>query len=144
MSRMDPQMRLQKAMEFAIKLIPAAAIATQTCMQMGVMFSFPRFVINMAKMADIEWMDEVFYDPEFQMQMAEMMMRAPGLAGSKGVITGQGGAGPLTQGSAMQNLQPGPPAHGVGPAPTPQQTNNRGAQMGATGSQGQLPTNLTY
>jgi len=144
MSRMDPQMRLQKAMEFAVKLIPAAAVAAQTCMQMGVMFSFPRFVIKMAKMADIEWMDEVFYDPEFQMQIAEMMMRAPGLAGSKGVITGRGGAGPLTQGSVIQNLQTGPPAHGVGPVPTPQQTNNQSAQDGANQGQGQLPVRPAY
>ena len=144
MSRMDPQMRLQRAMEFAIKLIPAAAVAAQTCMQMGVMFSFPRFVVRMAKEAGIEWMDEVFFDPEFQMQMAEMMMRTPGMGGSKGVVTGQGGAGPLTMPGVQQNTQMGPPAHGVGGTPTPQQINNQGAQTGANQGQGDLPVRPAF
>lgn len=144
MSRMDPQMRLQRAMEFAVKLIPAAATATQICMQMGVPFSFPRFVVKMAKEAGIEWMDEVFLDPEFQMQMAQMMMATPGMQGSQGVVTGQGQAGPLTMPGVQQNLNTGPPAHGVGGSPTPQQINNQGAQQGANQGQGDLPVRPTY
>ena len=141
MSRMDPQMRLQRAMEFAVKLIPAAATAAQICMQMGVPFSFPRFVTRMAREAGIEWMDEVFLDPEFQMQMAEMMMRTPGMEGSQGTMTGQGSASP---GAVQQNINMGPPAHGVGPVPTPQQMNNQGAQQGANQGQGDLPVRPAY
>ena len=144
MSRMDPQRRLQQAMEFAVKLIPAAAVATQTCMQMGVAFSFPRFVIRMAKEAGIEWMDEVFFDPEFQMQMAQMMMMSPGMQNSKGVVTGRGGAGPLTMPGVQQNTQMGPPAHGVGGSPTPQQINNQDAQIGANQGQGELPVRPAF
>ena len=144
MSRMDPQMKLQRAMEFAVKLIPAAAVATQTCMQMGVPFSFPRFVMRMATEAGIEWMDEVFFDPEFQMQMAQMMLAAPAMQGSQGVITGQGQAGPLTMPGVQQNTQMGPPAHGVGDIPTPQQIGNQDAQRGADRGQGELPVRPAY
>lgn len=147
MSRMDPQRRLQQAMEFAIKLIPAAATATQVCMQMGVPFSFPRFVTRMAKEAGIEWLDEVFLDPEFQMQMAEMMMRTPGLAGSKGTMVGgqspnQPGMGSMP--AVQQNLNPGPPTRGVGASPTTQQTFNQEAQSGANSGQSNLPVRPTY
>jgi hypothetical protein len=90
MSRLDPAMKLARAMDFAVKIIPAAATAAQVCIQMGVPFSFAAFVIRMAKEADIEWMDEVFFDPNFQMQMAQLMMKTPGLEGSKGTLSPQG------------------------------------------------------
>lgn len=86
MSRMDPAMKLQKALIFASRVLPSAAAAAQVCMQMGVPFSFPRFVVRMAKEMEIEWIDEVFHDPEFQMQMLMMQNMTPGFQGSKGVL----------------------------------------------------------
>src|SRR5690606_29793008 len=53
MGRIDSERRLNQAMDFAVRLIPAAAQAAQTCMMMGVPFSFPRFVSRMAKEAGI-------------------------------------------------------------------------------------------
>lgn len=126
MSRLDPHLRLQRAMEFAIKIIPAAATAAQICMQMGVPFSFQKFVVRMAKEADIEWMDEVFLDPEFQMQMMQQVLMTPGLEGSKGKIQSNG------QPAAMAAV------------PSPQQRNNQQAQQGAVPSQRDLPTNEAY
>lgn len=89
MSRMDPQLRLQRMLEFATKVIPAAAAAAQTCMALGVPFSFPKFVQLMGEEMEIEWMDEVFFDPDFQMAMAETMMRSPSMATSKGQLMPQ-------------------------------------------------------
>jgi len=129
MSRLDPHLRLQRCMEFGIKMIPAAATAMQICMQMGIPFSFQKFVIRMAKEADIEWMDEVFYDPEFQMQMMETMMKTPGFQGSQGSVAGQ-----------MQNNQP----PGVAKVPTAASQPNRDAQAGSVESQSAMATNQAY
>lgn len=101
MSRVDPSQKLQKAMLFAGKVLPAAAQAAMVCQQMGVAFSFPKFVTNMAKDLEIEWMDEVFYDPEFQAQAMDVFNRLPSPEGSKGKMPGGG------MGAILQNGQPG-------------------------------------
>lgn len=132
MSRLDPAMRLQRAMEFAIKVLPAAAVAAQTCMAMGVMFSFQRFVVRLAKEAGIEWMDEVFYDPDFQMQMAMQMMQFPDIQRSQGQLRQGAGAG------VMQNGQPGNVAQVEPPSEA------RTAQVGANQGQGDLNVRPTY
>jgi hypothetical protein len=133
MGRVDSQRRLQQAMEFAVKLIPAAAQAAQTCMMMGVAFSFPRFVCRMAKEAGIKWMDEVFQDPEFQMRMAMVMMRGPQAEGSKGQVGGLAGI--------MQNGQPpGIPSMPGGP----DEQFNRQAQEGAAEGQADLPVRTAF
>lgn len=126
MSRLDPQLRLQRALEFAIKLIPAAATAAQICMQMGVPFSFQKFVIRMAKESNIEWMDEVFFDPNFQMQMMQQMMMTPGFEGSQGVI--------------QSNGQP----VNVASVPSIRKRGNQQQQQGAVRSQRDMPNNEVY
>jgi len=135
MGRLDPQMRLQRAMEFAIKLVPAAATAAQICMQMGIAFSFPRFLIRMAKEAGIEWMDEVFFDPDFQMQMAEMMMKAPAFQGSQSEGRNAGSPGAI-----QQNGQPANVAQVQGITPNL----NKTAQTGANAGQSNLMNNERY
>lgn len=136
MSRVDSQKRLAQAMEFAIKILPAAAQAAQTCAMMGVAFSFARFATLMAKEAGIKWMDQVFMDPEYQMQMMLMASRGPQLAGSKGQTAPGGGLAGL-----MQNGQP----PGVGAdQPNPQEQANSQAQEGANDSQAALPTKQGY
>lgn len=102
MSRMDPAMRLQKALMFAGKVLPAAAQAAMVCQQMGVMFSFSKFLTRMAKEMDIEWMDEVFYDPEFQAQVAGMQAKSPQPDNAKAQQSPGGGMGAI-----IQNGQPG-------------------------------------
>ena len=96
MGRKDGQSRFIEAMDFAVKILPAAVQAAQSMMLMGIPFNVKVFILKMAKDRGIDWMDEVFDDPEFQMKMAMMMMRAPGPQGSQGV--------PM---SMMQNGQPG-------------------------------------
>ena len=101
MSRMDPAMRLQKALLFAGKVLPAAAQAAMVCQQMGVPFSFSKFIIRMGKEMDLEWLDEVFYDPAFQTQMLNMMQSSPKPDNAK--PAGPGGG----MGAILQNGQPG-------------------------------------
>lgn len=102
MSRMDPAQRLQKALMFAGKVLPSAAQAAMVCQQMGVQFSFSKFVIRMAKELDIEWMDEVFYDPEFQAQLQALVAKTPqpNVAKAGGGNPGGGMAANLQNGQA--------------------------------------------
>lgn len=130
MSRLDPAQRLQRALEFAIKVIPAAATAAQTCLLMGVPFSFQAFIVRMAKEADIDWMDEVFFDPQFQMRAAQTMMKLPGIQGSQGQV-----ASPA---AIQQNGQPGNVA-AVQPGGLSAQ-----AQQGANPGQAGLPIRSGY
>lgn len=135
MGRVDSKTRLAKAIEFATKILPAAALAAQTCIQMGIGFSFPRFVIRMAKEAGIEWMDEIFMDPEFQQSMMMLMMRGPQMPESKGSIApGNSNAG------MMQNGQ----APNIGATQTPDQQQRSQAQEGANEGQAGLPVRSTY
>ncbi|MFH1741700.1 MAG: hypothetical protein ABIH23_22060 [bacterium] len=140
MSRLEPAMRLQRAMEFAVKLIPAAASATAVCMQMGIPFSFPAFVRRMAKEMEIEWIDEVFYDPEFQMQMAEIMLKTPAMEGSQGTTAPRQQPNAGLMGGMMQNGQPANIPN-VTPAIPPIQ---EVAQRGAVPAQENMPTNQPY
>lgn len=137
MARVDSQKRLAQAMEFSVKLIPAAAQAAQTCAMMGVAFSFSRFVTLMAKEAGIKWMDQVFMDPEYQMQMMQMMARGPQQAESKGQAAPGGGG----MAGIMQNGQP--PGVGAGPK-NPQEQANSDAQSGANDGQAALPSKQGY
>jgi len=101
MSRVDPNKRLQQAMIFASKVLPAAAQAAMVCQQMGVPFSFAKLVTRLAKELDIDWIDEVFFDEGFQAQVLDMFNKTPGPEGSKGQSPGGG------MGAILQNGQPG-------------------------------------
>ena len=103
MSRLDPNQRLQKALLFAAKVLPSAAQAAMVCQQMQVPFSFPAFVVRMAKELDLEWMDEVFYDPNFQAQMLQQMNAGPKPDNQKPGMSAPGGGMPAIQ----QNGQAG-------------------------------------
>jgi len=127
MSRQDPNDKYRRALEFAVKIIPAAAQAAMVAMQMGVAFSFPRFVIKMAEFAGIEWIDEVFQDPGLQQQMMVRAAMGPQMEGSKGQLGGglggvmQNGGAPNTAKVAGQGEQ-----------------QRAGAQQGANQSQAEL------
>ena len=140
MSRLDPATRLRRAMEFGIKLIPAAAQAAQVCMMMGFPFSFKAYIIRMAKEADIEWMDEVFEDPELQMQVVQAMMQTPGMQNSKGVA-----AGPAMPGGGMAGIRQNGQPPGVATTPSSgQQESHQQAQQGAVPAQQSSASNDTY
>jgi len=125
MSRLDPQTRSNRIMEFAIKVLPGAVMAAQSCMQMGVQFNLQKFLTNLAEELDIgDFMMDVFNDPEFQQKMEVMLQMGPQNAGK----AGGGGGGGLSPGGVMQ--QGGAPV-----AKTPAnigQENNMNAQAGVT------------
>jgi hypothetical protein len=128
MSRMDPAVRLQKALLFAAKVLPSAAQAAMVCQQMQVPFSFPVFVIRMAKELDLEWLDEVFYDPNFQAQMLAMMNSSPKPdnkkpygGGGMAAIQQNGQAGNVTMNSSDMRMGMGGASQDVQSGAQPQQ-----------------------
>jgi hypothetical protein len=103
MSRLDPNQRLQKALLFAAKVLPSAAQAAMVCQQMQVPFSFPAFAVRMAKELDLEWMDEVFYDPNFQAQMLQQMNAGPKPDNQKPMSAPGGGMAAIQQNGQAGN-----------------------------------------
>lgn len=151
MGRVDSQVRLKQALDFAVKVMPAAAAAAQSLMMLGIPFNVSKYILRMAEEVGITWMDEVFFDPEFQMMMAQMMARGPQPEGSKGLIgppnaglmgTPPGGMGPPGggMGAIMQNGQPA----SVGNVPSQQTEERRGQQAGAAAGQSQLPNRAMF
>lgn len=102
MGRKDSETRFREAIDFAVKILPAALQAAQSAAMLGIPFSPKIFVIKMAQERGIDWMDQVFADPEFQQQMILRMMAGPSPQTSQGIIQPQN---PLS--AIMQNGQPG-------------------------------------
>jgi len=130
MGRMDSKARFAQAMDFAVKILPAAAQAAQAMMTLGIAFSVKEFIIRAAKDAGIDWLDQVFYDPEFQQQMA-MRLAAESQAGPS-----KGQAQPKDM--SAQIAQNGQPANVAGGAPDMMTQIMQDEQMGA--NQGQMET----
>ena len=143
MGRKDPQARFQEALDFATKILPSVMSAATAAVQIGLPFSPKQFLLRMAKDRGIDWMDEVFYDPEFQEQMVAQMMQLPQVEGSQGtpgqpqtpnVGAGQGkrtqGQGPQTlMEQVLQNGQPGGVTNNPGPAKRERQEQQSGANQ---------------
>jgi hypothetical protein len=133
MGRVDSKVRLQQAMDLAQKILPAAMASAQVAMQLGIPFSAQAFILRMAKDAGIEWMDEVFYDPNFQMQLQQMQMMGPQMANSKG-----------TPNLNPQMQQNGQPANVMAGQPDQQQQFHQSAQEGANEGQMMLRKGMTH
>jgi hypothetical protein len=140
MGRRDSSTRFAQAMDFCVKILPSVMTAAQTSMMLGLPFSAKAMIVKMAKLAGIDWMDEVFADPELQMQMMAMMAMGPQMQDSKGQLGSQpppnggllgGGSGGL-MGEILQNGQPGSV---MGGAPSPSEDMNSGFQDGANAGQ---------
>jgi hypothetical protein len=84
LGRIDANTKLQRAMEFAIKVLPAVFNATMAAAQMGIAFNPIVFLEHMAEAQGVEWMEEVWYDPTFQQRLQLMMQLGPQMAPSKG------------------------------------------------------------
>lgn len=141
MGRRDSTTRFAQAMDFAVKLLPAVTAAAQAMLTMGLPFSAKAYLLRMAKYAGIDWLDEVFYDPEFQMQMQQMQMMGPQqekaqIGGSQQtVLTGPGLGQPDMMAQILQN---GQPANVMGSVPSPQTQMNASFQEGANPAQQML------
>jgi hypothetical protein len=137
MGRKDSQTRFMESMDFAVKILPAATQAAQTMLMMGIPFDVKMFIMNMARDRGIEWMDEVWYDPMFQMKMAMQMMQSPQPEGSKGEA--RPNANPMA--AIMQNGQPG---QAMGGTPDSEGQMRSDFQSGANDSQRQLKQGAGY
>lgn len=104
MGRKDSEAQFLQAVDFATKILPSAMQAAQVAALLGIAFSPQRFIIRMAEDRGIDWMEEVFFDPDFQMQLATMQAQSPQIEGSVGVPPQRAGGG-LNQ--IIQNGQPG-------------------------------------
>lgn len=131
MGRRDSKTRLAQALSFAQQILPAVAAAAQIFVALGIPFSAKAFLLRMAKDSGIEWMDEVLYDPEFQMQLQMQMAMGPQAGESKGQVAPQQPNAGLN--SAM--LQNGQPGQVGAPPPNPMQQQNANAQAGAEDAQ---------
>ncbi len=134
MGRVDSKTRMQQEMAFAQQILPACMASAQIAMQLGIPFNATAFLIRMAKDMQITWLDEVLYDPQFQMQMQQQMLMGPQAANSKGQIEGQQ-PNPGLMGAQLQNGQPG---QVQAPPPNPMQQQNMQAQGGANEGQIEL------
>jgi hypothetical protein len=145
MARDNPMMRSQKLIQFVQTVVPTAI---QTFLQlhavgMGGMFNFIRFITINAKQQGIDNFEAVWNDPEFQVLVAEQMMKAPQLmqsmgvpmAGSEGPQPG-GGSGdgpgvPRYQGAGLDpNANPMAALAQMGSAPVQSGDGNRSGRPG--------------
>lgn len=126
MAPINWQARLQQLDALTIKIIPAVAGAAQICAQMGTPFSFQRLIVRIAKMMNIDWIDEIFQSPELIAQMAIIAQNGPQPQGQGGVAS----SGAVQQnGGAM--VKSTPPLDGT--------RQRQDAQAGAAQSQATLP-----
>lgn len=114
MGRVDSKVRVQQMQSLFQQLLPAIMAAAQMSMAMGIGFSPKAALLRAAKDMGIEWFDEVFNDPEFQMMMTQQMMMGPQAMASKG----QPAPANPHIGGILQNGQPGtvqgtPPNEGM-------------------------------
>lgn len=127
MGRKDASTRFMEATDFAVKILPAAMQAAQTAAMLGLPFSPQAFVTRMAKDRGIDWIEEVFFDPQYQMQMAMMMAAGPRADGTEGTPAPAGAqTNPMV--AIMQNGQPGQVA---GTTPSEDTRDRQGAQLAA-------------
>ena len=125
MAPINWQVRSQQMEVLTVRIIPAAAAAAQICAQMGTPFSFQRYVTRIAKMWNIDWIDEIFQSPELIASMMMVARQGPQPQNSKGAASM----------AAMQQNQ-GIMGKTSPTAPTQQRQE---AQVGANQSQRELP-----
>lgn len=122
MGRPDPQRQFAVAIDFCTKILPAVMTAAQTAAMMGIPFSAKAMLIRLAKEANIDWLEEVYYDPEFQMQMQMQLMAGPQMQNSVGQAGGQASPAAL-----LQNGQPANVGFNAPPAMQQRQEQQSGA-----------------
>jgi len=98
MSRLDPNIKSRRIVEFATNLVPSLANAAMICMQMGIPFNVQRSITDLARELDI--LDEVqdwFVDPTFMERIQLQMQMGP---------QDQGKAGTSSSGIQQNNGNP--------------------------------------
>jgi hypothetical protein len=134
MGRVDAKVRYAQAIDFCVKTMPAVMGAAQAAAMMGLPFSPKAMLLRMAQDAGMDWIEEVFYDPEFQQQMMQMAAMGPQAGASKGQVAPQQG-GPMGMAAIAQNGQPSNVGAGQ---PSPDTAMRQDQQAGAASGQQQV------
>ena len=111
MGKISPQVRMQRMMQLATNVIPAAAQTAQLCLQMGTQFNLPKFVIAVAKELDLEdILGDIFVDPDHLQKLATIMTLGAAHPSKSGETGGLSMAGILQNGGvpSAQARTPGP------------------------------------
>ncbi len=131
MSRIDPNVRAKRVMEFMTNVVPALANTGMMMMKLGIPFNLQRVITLAADEADIsENIQEVFDDPEFQQKLEMYLML---YSGGQGDSAGAGTPG-STRKAGPQSFQGMQQNNGFAMkrnVATPGQETNAAAQSGA-------------
>lgn len=124
MTRLNPDVRAKRIVEFATNILPSLAVTAQQTMTMGVPFNLQKTAILIATEMGIgDWVTEIFNDPEYEDKLMLMTLLGPKGSSTKG--------NPLTPQGIIQNG--GNPLQRT--IATPEQEFNQQAQEGAAMAQ---------
>ncbi|GAH57806.1 unnamed protein product, partial [marine sediment metagenome] len=123
MAPINWQFRLQQLETLMIRIIPAAAQAAQISAQMGTPFSFQKLIVHVAKMMNLDWIDEIFQSPELIAMMMAAAQQGPQAQNSKAGMAAQQNGGAVVGKTS----------------PRPQTRSRQEAQAGANRGQAKLP-----
>lgn len=91
MSKLNPNLKSKRIIEFATNLLPGIMAAAQMATQMGVQFNVQKAITDLVDQLDIA--DEIqdwFVDPEFEQRIQLMMTMGPQDSGKAQPVSGQG------------------------------------------------------
>lgn len=90
MKKVDHTVRLQRAFDFGVRILPTAVNAAVMASQVGIPFNLPVYLRKMAEAAGIDWLDEVFFDPNFQQRIQFILANSPQFQNSGGQLSKPG------------------------------------------------------
>ncbi len=91
MSRLDPNIRSKRIIEFGTNVLPAAVNAAMIAMQVGFQFNLERYLTNIGEELGIGiWVQEMFDDPDYQRRLQIMMALGPQNQGKAGGSSPEG------------------------------------------------------
>jgi len=129
MSRLSPEIRAKRIMEFGTNVIQSLAMTAQVSTQMGVPFNFQKSATDIAdEMGILDEVQDWFVDPEFMQRLQLMLVMGPQNAGKAGTM----GTSPA---GTMQNQ--GSPSRAA-PQMGPGQQMNQQFQQGANQAQSNI------
>jgi hypothetical protein len=97
MSRLDPNVKSQRIIQFATNLVPSLCTSAQICMSLGVPFNLQESITDLARELDIlEEVQDWFVDPTFMQRIQLQMQLGP-------QDQGKASAGPASKAGIMQN-----------------------------------------
>lgn len=130
MQSLDPAIRTKRIMDFLTNIVPALTVAAESMLRMGRPFNLEKAITKSAEEMDIlEWVIDLFEDPELKERIMLMAMLGPKKSGKAG--GGGGGNTGFSSEAILQNGGSPSTVNNAGPATM----SNQNAQVGANASQ---------